>query len=303
VGLNHLDLWVRKGVEGHQFPLPIIPGCDIAGETMESGRRVLVNPILSCGKCRYCRSGADNLCPEFGIIGETTHGGLAEVISVPRKNLIPLPRSVPFETAAALPIAYVTAWTMLKHRARLRRGEWILIHAAGSGVSIACIQIARLLNTNVVVTARDEWKLDAAKKIGAHHGIDLSKGSFRNQLREILKPKGLRGVGIVVDHVGADTFSESLKCLDWGGRIVTCGATSGSDVTVNLKPVFFKSLSILGSTMGSKADVVSVLNLVARKRIRPVIHSVFDFNRANQAFALLESRRIFGKVVITNSAH
>lgn len=310
VGLNHLDIWTRKGVPGHQFPLPIVPGCDIAGTIAEFGpgsaealknsglavgSEVILNPGISCGHCEQCLGGFDPLCREYGIPGETRDGGCADFIVVPIANLIPRPRSLTAAQAAALPIPFLTAWTMLVRKAQLRAGELVLIQAGGSGVSIAAIQIAKMLGADVITTVGSDDKAAKARMLGADHVINYKKEGFRDAVKKISR----KGCDVVVDHVGTDTISESLKSLVWGGRLVTCGATSGSEWTVDLKTVFFKNLSILGSTMGSKADMIRVVDLVALGKLKPVIDSEFPMSDLPKAHARVESRAIFGKVVVT----
>jgi len=299
VGLNHLDLWVRKGVEGHTFPLPITPGCDIVGTVEETGQRVLVNPILSCGRCEKCKKGFEPLCPQFGLIGETTDGGCADIIRVPTGNLLPLPKNISTLDAVCLPIAYVTAWSMLTRKAKTEKGEWVLIQAGGSGVSVAAIQMAKYLGATVITTVGSPEKAEKARALGADHVIQYKTEPFREALKKILKSNGRKGVDIVIDHVGQETFSDSMRALDWGGRLVTCGSTTGPTAQINLQALFFKNLSILGSTMGAKSDLAVVLNLLEQKKIKAVIDRTFDWADLPKAHAYLESRKAFGKVVIT----
>ncbi|MGE4107230.1 MAG: zinc-binding dehydrogenase [Bacteriovoracia bacterium] len=299
IGLNHLDLWVRNGVEGHRFPLPLVPGCDVAGVEEKSGARVVVHAVMSCGQCAACRADFGPVCAQFGLIGETRDGGAAELIAVPERNLIPLPESVSFEQAACLPVAYVTAWSMLHRKAKLQSGETILIHAAGSGVSVACVQLAKMLGATVFVTASTAEKARRVKELGADHVIETGKGPFREGLKQVLKAMGLgRGVDVVIDHVGVATFEESVKSLNWGGRLVTCGATSGSRVSIDLKLVFFKNIALLGSTMGGRQDLVDLVGFVSQGRLSPVIDSEFSLRDLPKAYARLESRQAFGKVVV-----
>lgn len=306
VSLNHLDVWVRKGVKGHQFPLPLIPGCDIAGEILElgsksdrlkKGDRVLVNPTLSCGQCDHCLNHQQPLCTKFGIVGETQNGGLAEKVVVPIENCALIPQGIDPIEMASLPIAYVTAWNMIQ-KSRLKKGDWILIQAAGSGVSVAAIQMAKMIGAHIIVTSGDDKKLEKAKKIGAEFTVNYQKEDFRKSVKEILKSHSKRGCDVVIDHVGEKTFSESFKCLDWGGRLLTCGATTGSEVKIDLKPLFFKSLSIIGSTMGGDLIFKEVMDLVQTGKVKPVIDTVLPFSEANKGFELLENRSTFGKVVI-----
>ena len=314
VGLNHLDLWVRKGVPGHQFPLPLTPGSDVAGvidafgpgaeavlgrDGLKVGSPVLLNPGISCGRCEACLSGQDPLCRHYGILGETTDGGLADFVVASAVNVIARPATLSAVEAAALPIPFLTAWTMLAKKAQVRAGELVLIQAGGSGVSVAAIQIAKLLGATVITTVGSDEKIDKARDLGADHVIQYRKTPFRPELKRILTGLGRKGCEIVLDHVGAETFSDSLKSLTWGGRFVTCGATSGGEVALDLKAVFFKNLSILGVTMGSKADLLRIVDLVATRRLRPVISETLNVDELPRAMDLLEERKVFGKIVLT----
>lgn len=305
VGLNHLDLWVRKGVPGHTFPLPITPGCDVAGTVAELGpgasgvdvgAPVVVNPGISCGRCEACLGGFDPLCRSYGILGETRDGGCADYVAVPLTNLIERPRTLSAVQAAALPIPFLTAWTMLTRKACVKPGETVLVQAGGSGVGVAAIQIAKLLGATVITTVGSADKVSKALALGADHVIPYKTTPFRDEVKRIT---GKKGCDIVIDHVGADTFGDSLKCLAWGGRYVTCGATTGAKVELNLQHVFFKNLSVLGSTMGSKADLIRVIELVAQGKLKAVIDSTFPVNELPKAQQRLESREAFGKVVLS----
>lgn len=317
VGLNHLDVWIRKGVPGHHFPLPLTPGCDIAGiidtfgpgaeealastSKLKKGSPVVVNPGVSCGRCEACLGGFDPLCPRYGILGETTDGGCADYVVVPVQNLIARPEGMSAVEAAALPIPYLTAWTMLTTKAQVRPGEHVLIQAGGSGVSVAAIQMAKMLGAHVITTVGSEEKATKAKALGADHVILYKKTPFRDELKKILAPLGKKGCEVVVDHVGADTFNDSIKSLAWGGRFVTCGATSGSDVKIDLKVVFFKNISILGSTMGSKADLIRIVDLVHAKKLKAIVDSTLPMSALPEALERLENRQAFGKVVLTQA--
>lgn len=317
VGLNHLDIWVRKGVPGHSFPLPLTPGADVSGtidqlgsgadellgrDGLKVGSPVVLNPGVSCGRCEACLSGFDPLCRFYGILGEMRDGGCADYIVVPAANVIARPPQLSPSEAAALPIPYLTAWTMLMKKAMLKPGEIILIQAGGSGVSVAAIQMAKLIGATVITTVSTEHKAERAQQLGADHVIlrKTKADAFQNpEVKKAYSSYGRKGCDVVLDHVGADTFQESLKSLAWGGRLVTCGATSGANVEMDLKMVFFKNLSILGSTMGSKADFLQVLRLVADRKLKPIIDSTYPMHDLPLAFAKLESRTAFGKVVVT----
>ncbi len=314
VALNHLDLWVRRGVPGHKFPLPIIPGSEVAGviesvgepvgelagafgRTWKAGDEVVVAPGFSCGQCVACLSGNDPLCLQSGIYGETVNGGCAEKMLVPFRNLIPKPAALSFPEAASLPLDMVTAWHMLVARARFRPGETILIQAGGSGIGSAAIQIAKLWNAGrIFTTVGSAEKAERARALGADETILYRETDFSLELRRLTNK---RGVDVVFEHVGADTFERSLRSLAKGGRLVTCGATAGADVTVNLRLVFFKLLSILGSTMGSLAELHEVFRHVEAGRLRPVVDRVLPIERIAEAHQVLENREAFGKVVLT----
>lgn len=304
--LNRLDLWLRNGVEGHAFPLPLIPGSEIAGdiaelgvaaEDLEPGQPVLIAPGISCGLCRRCVAGQDNLCRRYGIFGETRDGGYAEYVAVPRRNVLPLPSRLSYVEAAAVPLVFLTAWHMLTARARLGPLEDILIHAAGSGVSSAGIQIANLLGArHIIATAGSSEKLERARELGATHVLEYSQGDFSREVRRITDGKG---VEVVFDHVGGSTFEQSLRCVAWGGRLVLCGSTAGHLATVNLRAVFFKSLSILGSTMGTLAELMELVRFFETGQLRPVVDRILPLEEAPAAQTTLENRDVFGKIVLT----
>ncbi|MHC5210729.1 MAG: zinc-binding dehydrogenase [Planctomycetota bacterium] len=288
VGLNHLDLWVRKGVPGHAFPLPMIPGCDFCGLVADVGEavdgiavgdRVLAAPGFSCGRCRHCAEGQHQLCRHYGIFGETVDGGCAELAVVPAVNAIPMPDGMEFSQAAAFPLAFLTAWHMLVARCAIRPGEDVLVHAAGSGVGSAAVQIAKLHHARVIATAGSDAKLERAKELGADEVINYETQDW---VSEVKKLTGKRGVDIVFEHVGEKTFSGSIRCLAKGGRVVTCGATTGPKLETNLRAVFFKGLSILGST----------------SHLAPVVDRVLPLSEVAAAHAALEAREAFGKIVL-----
>ncbi|OGQ78001.1 MAG: hypothetical protein A2289_21310 [Deltaproteobacteria bacterium RIFOXYA12_FULL_58_15] len=303
VGINHLDLWVRRGVPGHVFPLPLIPGNDAAGVVSDPGNHpfikegdeVVVAPGVSCGHCLACQSGRDHRCRSFGILGESRHGGCAELLEVPSQNLFAKPASLSFETAAAVGIPYLTAWHMLIDRAQLRPGESVLVQAAGSGVSGAAIQIAKLWGAEVITTVGSTEKEVKARELGAQHVLNYSNTDVSRKIKDITSG---RGVDVVIDHVGAATWEASLRSLAWHGRFVTCGATVGTEVHLNLRHLFFKSLSLLGSTMGSKAEFAEVLQHAGRGALSPIVDRVMPLEQIGEAHRLLEERRVFGKLVL-----
>lgn len=305
VGLNHLDVWVRRGVPGHTFPLPIVPGCDVSGTVdalgtgatgCEPGDDVVVGPGVSCGRCDACRSGNDPVCRGYGILGESRDGGCAEFVVVPDVNVFARPAGLDWAQAAAVPLTFLTAWHMLLARAAVKPGEQILVHAAGSGVSVAAIQIARLFGARVLATAGTDAKCERAVALGAERAVNYRSEDFVAAVRAWTDK---RGVAIVVDHVGAATFEASLRCLAKGGRYVTCGATSGFELKTDFRPVFFKSLSILGSTMGSAHELSTILALVGAGRLAPVVDSVLPLGAIHEAHRRIEERSVFGRLVLT----
>ena len=304
VALNHLDLWVRRGVPGHKFPLPIIAGAEVTGAIdsiganpagWKAGDEVLVAPGFSCGLCIACLSGNDPLCANSGIFGETRNGGAAEKIVVPVRNLLPKPKGLSFEEAAALPLDMVTAWHMLVTRAQLRPGETVLVQAGGSGVGSAGIQIAKLWGATVYATAGSDEKCARARALGADVTINYREKDFSTEVRTLTSK---RGVDVVFEHVGGETFEKSLRLLAKGGRLVTCGATSGADATINIRLVFFKLLSILGSTMGSLAELREVMRHVEAGKLKPIVDRVMRLEDIAEAHRVLEAREAFGKIVL-----
>ncbi|HUP45097.1 MAG TPA: zinc-binding dehydrogenase [Thermoanaerobaculia bacterium] len=304
VALNHLDLWVRRGVPGHTFPLPIIPGSEAAGviervngasSEWREGDEVIVAPGFSCGLCAACLSGRDPLCLRYGIYGETADGGCREKAAVPIRNLLRKPARLSFAEAAALPLDMLTAWHMLIARAELRSGETVLVQAGGSGIGTAAIQIAKLWGATVYATAGSPEKTARARELGADATIDYNRGDFVAEVRALT---GKRGVDVVVEHVGGETFQRSLRLLARGGRLVTCGATTGAEVSINLRLVFFKLLSILGSTMGSLSELHEILQHVEAGRLRPVVDRVLPLADVAEGHRVLEAREAFGKVVL-----
>jgi NADPH:quinone reductase-like Zn-dependent oxidoreductase len=303
--LNHLDLWVRRGLPGVPIPLPHIPGSDVAGEiaeigadvtTVRPGQKVVLAPGVTCGKCPACISGQDNRCRSFTNLGYLVDGGCAEYVKVPEVNCLPYPENLTFEEAASIPLVFQTAWHMLLARAELQPGEDVLILGAGSGVGSAAIQIAKFFGARVIATASNEEKAAKAIELGADHVINLKTQKIREEVRRITNK---RGVDVVFEHVGTATWDESLASLAYAGRLITCGATTGYDAKLDLRILFAKQLSLMGSYMGTKSDLHSVMRLVAAGRFRPIIDKVFPLSEAAAAHAYLESGAQFGKVVLT----
>ncbi|MBM4778032.1 MAG: zinc-binding dehydrogenase [Archangiaceae bacterium] len=305
VALNHLDVWVRKGWQGLKLQLPHVLGADISGVVdkagaevldLEPGTEVCVNPGVSCGVCERCLKGEDNLCRQYTILGEHIRGGYAEYVCVPRQNILPKPKKLSFEEAACLPLTFLTAWTMLVRRAQLQAGETVLIHAAGSGVGSAGIQIAKLLGAKVIATTSTEEKAKKALQLGADHVINYATHDFVDEVKKLTNKKL---VDVVFEHTGASTWDKSIACLPYGGRLVTCGATAGGDVKLDLRVLFYKRISLLGSTMGSKGDLFRVMQLVDEGKFRPVLDRVLPLEKAAEAHGLLSDRKSFGNVVLT----
>ena len=308
VALNHIDLWLRRGLPALKIVLPHISGGDVCGvvsalgagvRDVAEGTRVVLNPGLSCGHCRACLSGSDNFCPDYQLLGEHNWGGQAEYVVVPVANLVPVPRAAAtFSDAelAAVPIAFITAWQMLVDRAQIRQGETVLVLAAGSGVGSAALQIAKMFGARVIATASTAEKRGAARALGADETIDSSADTL---VADVKRLTGHRGADIVVEHVGAETFPQSVVVCARGGRIVTCGATAGFEPVLNLRHVFWRQLSILGSTLASKSRLFEVMDLIAARRLRPVVDRVVPLAEVATAHRILESRSAFGKIVLT----
>lgn len=303
VALNHMDLWVRKGGPAFKLHFPHLLGCDIAGTvdavgpgaTATVGAKVVVQPGLSCGRCEQCLGGHDNLCRFYKILGEHANGGYCEAICVPEVNIAPYPEGLSFPEAAASLLTNLTAWQMIVHKARVQPGDTVLVHGAGSGIGVAAIQLAKLFGARVIATASTEEKLKRAAELGADVTINYTSADW---VAECRAQTGKRGVDAVIEHVGGEVFAGSLRAVRAGGRIVTCGATAGFHPQIDLRHIFFRQVEVLGSTMGSKADLLAVLGHVAAGRIKPVVHSVLPLARAADAHRILEERAAFGKVVL-----
>ncbi len=303
--LNRLDLWVRQGLPNVPIPLPHIPGSDVAGEiaqagaevaTVRVGQKVVLAPGVTCGKCAACLAGLDNRCRQFTNLGYMIDGGCAEFVRAPEVNCLPYPENLSFEEAAAVPLVFQTAWHMLVARAELRPGEDVLVLGAGSGVGSAAIQVAKFFGAQVIATAGTDAKLARARELGADHTINHKSQKIRDEVRRITNK---RGVDVVFEHVGTATWDDSLASLAASGRLVTCGATTGYDAKVDLRFLFSRQLSLLGSYMGTKNDLRTVMKLVAAGRLKPIVDRVFPLADAAAAHVYLESGAQFGKVVLT----
>jgi len=301
--LNHLDIWVRKGLPGVSLPHTL--GSDIAGEIVEvgeyvsgfkPGQRVLLAPMHFCNHCAKCVAGLQNQCPEFTVLGNRVDGGNCELIAVPTVNVIPIPDSLDFNQAASVPLVFLTAWHMLVGRAGIRPGQAVLVLGASSGVGIAAIQIAKLFHARVITTAGDEKKLEKAHALGADHGINHYKQKISEEVKKITNKDG---VDIVIEHVGAATWEESIKSLKPAGTLVTCGATTGPNVGLELRFVYSRQLSILGSYMGTMGELYEVLAHVFAGRLKPVVDRTFPLEDIRAAHEHMEKSQMFGKIVLT----
>lgn len=304
VALNHIDLWGRRGLPHFRYEFPHRLGADIAGEVEELGPgasgakvgdKVLVNPGLSCGVCERCLHGEDAFCRAYRILGENTQGGYSRHLNVPDANLLPHPTSLSFEQAAALPLCFLTAWQMVVRRGQLRSGQTVLVQAAGSGVSSAAIQIAKMLGARVLTTTSTDEKANRAKALGADEVINYTTQDFVPEIKRLTQK---RGVDLVIEHVGGEVLAKSILATASGGRVVTCGATSGFTPQIDLRHVFFRQVAIVGSTMGSKGDLFEILRHVEAGRLRPVVDRVMPLWDAVSAHRLLEERKVFGKIVL-----
>jgi NADPH:quinone reductase-like Zn-dependent oxidoreductase len=301
--MNHLDIWVRKGLPG--VKLPHIPGSDVAGEIVEvgeyvsglnPGQRVLLAPMHFCNHCAKCVAGLQNQCREFSVLGNAVDGGNCELIAVPAVNVIPIPDSLDFNQAASVPLVFLTAWHMLTGRAAIRPGQTVLILGANSGVGIAGIQIAKqLFQCRVITTAGDEHKMAKARELGADHVINHYQQKISEEVRKITDNEG---VDIVLEHVGPATWDESVRSLKPAGTLVTCGATTGPQVGIDLRFVYSRQLSILGSYMGTMGELHEVLKHVFSGRVKPVVDRTFPLKEARAAHEYMEKSQMFGKIVL-----
>ena len=304
VAMNHMDLWVRRGGPAFRIEYPFRLGCDIAGtvesvgagvDDVEIGQKVVVNPGLSCGVCERCLSGRDNLCRRYRLLGEHSQGGYGQYAVVPRQNLAPYPGELPFEQAAAGVLTFLTAWQMLVDKARIEPGQTVLIQGAGSGVGVAGTQIAKLHGARVIATAGTDEKLAKARELGADDTINYRDQDF---VAEVKRLTGKRGVDVVFEHVGGETFANSIKATANGGRVVTCGATSGFTPQIDLRHVFFRQIEVLGSTMASKGVLHRIIPHLASGALVPIVDRVLPLKDAADGHRALEAREVFGKVVL-----
>lgn len=303
--LNHLDIWIRQGNPAYPIPLPHVSGSDIAGvveqvgaqvEGVIVGARVFVSPGLSCWTCENCLAGRDNFCSTFGIIGAKTHGGYAEYVKVPFRNVLPMSENLTFEQAAAFPLVSVTASHMLFALAGLQHGETVLIMGAGSGVGSMAIQLAKLAGARVITTVGSDEKIPKAVVLGADAVINHSKEKVAERVKLLTEGKG---VDVVIEHIGPEVWETCLASLAKGGRLITCGATTGAEVKLDLRYMYSRQFTIKGSYMGTRAELLKAAELMGQKRLIPVIDRTYPLQEARAAQELMLSRKFFGKIVLT----
>jgi len=303
-GLNRLDLWLEAGSLPVPVQLPRTPGGEVAGRVVElgsavkdwrSGDAVAVQSNLFCGECEFCRRGDESLCLRGKLLGIHCDGGFAERVVVPARSLVRLPAGVDFDASAALTLAGSTAMHMLTNRAQVSAGEWVLAIGASSGVGSAAIQIAKGLGARVITTASSEAKRDLGRRLGADFVVDSTDANWPAEVRRLTEK---RGVDLVIEHIGGEVLQKVFECLARGGAVVTCGATAGRDVPVNLWPFFVKQHRLIGSYGRNRADIVATLEWAAAGKLKPVIDSIYPLDRAAEALAHLRSRRVLGKVLV-----
>lgn len=303
--LNHLDVWVREGIPAYKIPLPHIAGSDVAGiveavgpgvEGIAKEERVVVSPGLSCWRCDRCLAGRDNLCPSFGILGAKTPGGYAEFVVVPARNVLPIPGSLSFEQAAAFPLVSVTASHMLFALAQLQHGEDVLVMGAGSGVGSLAVQMAKLAGARVITTVGSDDKIPKAMLLGADAVINHSREKVAERVKVLTEG---RGVDVVIEHIGLEVWDACLDSLAKGGRLITCGATTGGDVKLNVRALFSRQLTVKGSYMGTRAELVKAARLIGQGKLRPVVDRTYPLHEARAAQEQMISRRVFGKIVLS----
>jgi NADPH:quinone reductase-like Zn-dependent oxidoreductase len=304
VAMNHMDLWVRRGGPAFKLQYPHRLGCDLSGVVEELGPgargvtvgdRVMVQPGLSCGICRACLSGRDNLCRSYRILGENAQGGYARHVNLPDVNLIRISPDLAFADAAALPLCTLTAWQMVFKKGEVKPGQTVVVHAAGSGVSSIAIKLCKLVGARVIATTSSPEKRERARALGADEVIVTSEQDY---VAEIKRLTAKVGADVILDHVGGELFEKAVAAAAWGGRIVTCGATAGFAAKIDLRQIFFRQVEVLGSTMGSKGDLLAALPMILDGRLRATVDRVVPLWEAREAHEALENRKVFGKVVL-----
>ncbi|HEV2119044.1 MAG TPA: zinc-binding dehydrogenase [Candidatus Bathyarchaeia archaeon] len=302
--LNHLDIWARLGTRNERIPLPHISGSDISGEVVEvgelvtghsKGEKALMAPGLSCGICDYCSNSWDSLCESYKIIGYETQGGYAEYVAVPGANVLPIPEKLSFEQAASVPLVFLTAWHMLVTRAHLVPGETVLVWAAGSGVGSAAVQVAKLLGAKVIATVGNDTKKEKAQKLGANFVLNHNTQDIPGEIKRVTDG---RKANVVFDHIGQATWEKSMRSMAPAGRLVNCGVTSGGKAEIDIRYIFVKQFSLMGSYMGGRGELLKILELFEDGRLKPVIDSIFPLAEAAKAQEKMEKSEHFGKIVL-----
>ena len=303
--LNHLDIWIRQGIPNYPITLPHISGCDVSGvvervgEAVQTpfsiGQPVVVSPGISCWQCECCLAGRDNFCPTYRLVGAQVDGGYAEFVKVPAVNLLPMPAGLTVEQAAAYPLVSVTAWHMVKTLANVQPGETVLVMGAGSGVGSMGVQIARLLGARVLSTVGTDDKRERAEMLGSDVVINHAREDVTDRVRAATDG---RGVDVIVEHVGQAVWESCLRSLTRGGRLVTCGSTSGPESRLDVRSVYARQLTIMGSYMGTRAELLEVSRFIRDGKLTPVVDSVFPLSDARQAQERMLARKSFGKIIL-----
>ncbi len=303
--LNHLDIWIRQGNPAYSIPFPHVGGSDVSGiveqigtqvEGVSSGARVFVSPGISCWQCEYCLAGRDNMCRSYHLLGTKTHGGYAEYVKVPFRNVLPMPENLTFEQAAAFPLVSVTASHMLFPLANLQHGETVLVMGAGSGVGMMAVQLAKLAGARVLATVGSDDKVPKGVVLGADAVINHTREQVSDRVRMLTEG---RGVDVVIEHIGPEVWDSCLDSLTRGGRLITCGATTGAEVKLNLRYLYSRQLTVKGSYMGTRAELVKATELMSQGRLMVVVDRTFPLRDARAAQELMLSRKFFGKIVLT----
>lgn len=303
--LNHLDIWIREGNPAYPMPMPHVSGSDVAGvveqvgaqaDHVTVGQRVFLSPGISCWTCEQCLAGRDNMCRSYSLLGAMMHGGYAEYVKVPFRNVLPIPENLSFEQAAAFPLVSVTASHMLFALAGLQHGETVLIMGAGSGVGSMAVQMAKLAGARVITTVGSDDKIPKAVILGADAVIHHGREKVADRVKLLTED---RGVDVVIEHIGPEVWGSCLASLAKGGRLVTCGATTGAEVKLDLRYVYSRQLTIKGSYMGTRAELVKAAELMGQTRLISVIDRTFPLQDARAAQELMLSRKLFGKIVLT----
>jgi NADPH:quinone reductase-like Zn-dependent oxidoreductase len=306
--INHLDLWMRQGIRGPEIPMPHISGCDGSGEVVQLGKnvsglalneKVLIYPGISCGECRYCKTGWDSLCPAYHIVGYQIQGTFAEYVKIPAGCAIPIPEKLSFEEAASIPLVFLTAYHMLFTRAKIKIGEDVLVMAAGSGVGSSAIQLAKAAGTRVIASAGSQEKLELAKKLGADETINYQKDDLTQKIKNLT---GGRGVDVIIEHVGGENFKKGLYALSRNGRIVTCGATAQPIIDLDLRLLFVRHVNLIGSYMGAKWELLEVIKLFQAGKLKAVVDKAFPLSQGGRAQQYVEARKNMGKILLIPQA-